>query len=49
VKDQRDPETLGNMLIQLRLLYPDKTAAQRADQLEEWFHKGLPIPSPNGK
>lgn len=37
------------MLIQLKEIYPDKAAPERADLLEEWFSKNLTIPSTNGK
>jgi lipoate synthase len=44
--DKRDPQAIGEALQQLKLLYPDKSAAERADLLES----GISFPfSSNGK
>lgn len=35
LRDNRDPEQLGQTLLQLKRIHPDKTAAERADILDE--------------
>jgi len=49
VVDKRDPEQLGNLIMQLKEIYPDKAAPERADLIEEWLSKGVPFPNANGK
>lgn len=47
--DKRDPEQLGNLIMQLKEVYPDKAAPERADLIEDWLSKGVNFPSKNGK
>lgn len=51
VKDNRNPERLGNMLASLKTVHPELSAAKRADMIEEIYsiYNATTYQSSNGK
>jgi hypothetical protein len=47
--DKRDPESIGQAIAQLKQLYPDKTAIERADMVEQYPTTIPTAASSNGK
>jgi hypothetical protein len=49
MNDNRDAESIGQAIMQLKTLYPDKTACERADMVEKYPTTIPTAASNNGK